>query len=417
MAMISPRVAHLTERTKHRTVAVSAQGDAIAAILFSVGAVVLAWVATYAAGGSKTAVPHAFYVPVILCAIRFGHRGALLISVATGVVAGPLMPLSVEANTAQTPGNWIARLVAFVLVGQLTAYLTRHSLPSLTEELAARRFRHDLHHAIDAGQIRLVYQPIVDLTTGELAGVEALARWDHPERGTIGPNEFVTEAERHGCVNQLTRHVIDEACRQVAEWRTSSLADREMFKLAVNISAADIADDTLCQHISELLEETGLPNHWLYLEITETALVDDVDVAVGRLMDLRMLGIRLAIDDFGTGESSLGHLQQYPIDVLKIDRMFVNRVEMEEPGDVVAHGIIALAQAMNLRTVAEGIETGGQARIVRDFGCTMGQGYLFSKPLDVAAMEEVLESPRWFRYRTLFHLAAPSASDDPQHLM
>lgn len=347
--------------------------------------------------------------------MRFGHREALLVSVAAGIAAGPLMPLNVEAGTAQTLGNWLARLVAFVVIGQLTAYLSQHSLPSLSDELAGYRFRNELCRAVDGGQIRLEYQPIVDLVTGELAGVEALARWDHPDRGVVGPDEFVGAADRFGCVDELTRHVIDRACRQVAGWRRSFLHGQDVFEVAVNVSATDIADPDLSGYITEVLDRTGVPNHWLHLEITETALVDDIDLVVERLMELRMLGIRLAIDDFGTGESSLGHLQQYPIDVLKIDRMFVNRVDLERPDDVVAHGIIALAQAMNLRTVAEGIETGGQARSVRDFGCTMGQGYLFSRPLDVAGIEGVLENPRWFRDRNLAHLNASTSTDDRRH--
>jgi EAL domain-containing protein (putative c-di-GMP-specific phosphodiesterase class I) len=414
MATIDPRITELRQRTERRTVAASAEGAAAAAGMLSVGALGLAWIATYAAGGSKTALPHAFYVPVILCAIRFGHRGALLVSVAAGVVAGPLTPLDVQAGTSQQVDNWVARIVAFVVIGQLTAYLSRHSLPSLTNELAGHRFRHQFREAISNGQIRLEYQPIVDLATGDLAGVEALARWDHPEYGAIPPDEFIKEAERRQCISELTRHLIAQACGEVAEWRNSLLRDQPLFKLAVNVSAADISDPELCDHVSAVLDDTGLPNHWLYLEITETALVDDIDAVVERLMDLRMVGIRLAIDDFGTGESSLAHLQQYPIDVLKIDRAFVNRVDTQPPTDVLAHGIIALAQAMDLRTVAEGIETGGQARVVRDLGCTMGQGYLFSRPLDVAAIEAILKNPRMFRYRNLSHLEPPSSSEGIQ---
>lgn len=406
MATIDPGIARVREHAERRTIAASANGDAVATLLVAVATLALAWVASYAAGGSRSALPHAFYVPIVICAIRFGQGGALLVSLAAGIVAGPLLPLDAGLGTAQPLGNWLARLAAFVVIGQLTAFLSRYSMPSVTEEVAAHRFRKEFRNAIGDGQIRLEYQPIVDLMTGDVAGVEALARWDHPERGSISPEDFVSRAERYGCVNELTHHVVDQACRDVARWRTGPLAERNDFTLAVNVSAADIADPKLRQHISATLGATRLPNHWLHLEVTETALVDDVDLAVERLMDLRMLGIRLAIDDFGTGESSLGHLQRFPIDILKIDRLFVSHIDTDDPSNVVARGIVALAQAMQLSTVAEGIESPEQARIIRELGCTLGQGYLFSRPLNTNDLEGVLTVPHWFRYTNLLQLSA-----------
>ena len=398
-------MAGVRARTAGRTVDASLGADAAFAGLLAAGTLVIAWLASYAAGGSHTALPHAFYIPVIICSIRFCYPGALLAAIAAAIAAGPFLPLNVDLGTAQSLDNWLARGAAFAIVGVLTAYLSRHSLPSLSAEIATRRFRHELEAAVTAGQIHLDYQPLIDLRDGNLIGVEALVRWEHPERGTIPPDQFIPEAERSGCINLITRRVITDACRQVATWRNERLlAGHHGFTLAVNVSAADLTDPTLCDHISTVLADTNLPPHWLHLEITETALVNDIDTVIDRLMDLRLLGLRIAIDDFGTGESSLSHLQQYPVDILKIDRTFIARLEHRQRGDVLAHGIIALAHAMDLTTIAEGIETPHQARLVREFGCNIGQGYLFSRPVGSTALAAILEHRQHFARANTAHL-------------
>ena len=410
MAAISHRWGSIPERTRDRTVDASTEGNpATTALLVALG-ILLAWILSYAAGGSKSALPHAFYVPVIVGAIRFRCRGALIVSLAAGVVAGPLMPLDMSSGAVQEPTNWLTRLAFFVLVGQITAYLSRYSLPSLTEEVGGRRFANELLEAIDGGQLQVVYQPIVNLTTGELAGVEALVRWEHPTRGVIRPDEFIPRAERFGCVHAVTHFVLTEACQQVAEWRESVLSDVKTFRLAVNISSSDLDDHALAVRVAEVLERTGLPNAWLYLEVTETALVGDVEHAVDALMTLRMLGVRLAIDDFGTGESSLGHLDQFPIDLLKVDRIFLRRISDDHDDDALTHGICALAHAMNLAVVAEGVESSFQARAVQAFGYDFAQGFLFSQGVPASELEQLLLSPERFRNRNLRHLNAPSSS-------
>lgn len=401
-----PLLTAFRERTADRTVGASSDGDTRLTGVFILGTLIVAALATYTAGGSKTAFPHAFYVPVIIAAVRFRAWGALVAALAAGLIAGPLMPLDVAASSSQEAVNWLARLLAFVLIGQLTAYLTQHSLPSLTAEVCARRFRQDLRGAISHGHVRVEYQPIVDLSTGDLVGAEVLARWDHPSRGVVPPDEFVAQAEKTGCIDELSRYVLDTACRQVMAWRQTLLADRESFKLAVNISASELVHhETLTQRVSDILEETGLPNHWLHLEITETALVEDVDNAVNALMALRMLGVQLAIDDFGTGESSLSYLDRFPVDVLKIDQRFVARLDHEHRSDALTHGVIALAHAMGFTTVAEGIETRTQAVAIRGYGCDLAQGYLFSKPLRPERLAELLANHRSFRDTNVAHLA------------
>ncbi|MFP5256929.1 MAG: EAL domain-containing protein [Acidimicrobiia bacterium] len=404
----------LRDRTERRAVATSSAGDVGLAALCVIGSLFLSWAFTYWAGGSKTVLPHAFYLPVVMAAIRFGTRGALITAVAAGLAVGPLMPLDVAAGTAQSTPNWGGRMVFFVLVGQLVAYLSHHSVPSLTRELALRRFRGELDTAIGTGQLRLEYQPIVELADGSLAGVEALIRWEHPDRGSIAPDSFIPEAERAGCIHRVTRFVITEACRQLDRWRSALPAGLE-FTLAVNVSALDLADDTLPGFIAEVLEHHRLPNHWLHLEITETAIVADLDAAIDGLMRLRMLGLRIAIDDFGTGESSLASLHRFPADVVKIDRFFVRHLGDHATGRALAHGVVTLAHTLDMGTVAEGIETADQARALRDMGCPRAQGYLFARPMGPTSIAEVLADPASFQRANRAHLTdtAGTRSDHP----
>ena len=382
MAAFEWRFSSLRERTEERTIGASTASGPLLTCLWLVLAVVTAWCVSYYAGGSRTAFPHLFYVPVVVGAARFGFRGALATSIVAGLAAGPLLPLHVGDGTVQAAGNWLARMAAFVVIGQIVAYLCQHSRASLLDGLAHRRFRRELQAATENGQFRLVYQPIVDLHSGEMVGVEALARWNHPVLGAVSPDEFVASAERAGCVSNITRWALRQACADLARWRTATfLPDSAAFRVAINVSADDLLDPTFHELVAEVLH-AGMPNSWLCLEITETAVVSDVRAVINELMALRMLGIRLAIDDFGTGESSLAYLQQFPIDVLKVDRMFVATLDHGFRGDVVARGVTAMATAMGMGTIAEGIETPAQALHMRDLGCELAQGYLFSPPFD-----------------------------------
>ena len=390
------RLEGLRDRTEGRTLAASSSGDPVLGWILVVGGIVAAWGASYLAGGSKTAAPHIFYVPVVVAAARFGSVGALMAAVAAGIAAGPLLDLDVAAGTTQEWENWGARLVAFVVIGQLVAYLSRHSLPSLALEVSARRFRSEVTSAIAARHVQVAYQPIVSLVDGSLVGAEALVRYHDPVRGVRNTGDLVCEAERAGCIQELTSFVLGEAAAQVAEWRRTVLAGRDQFKLAVNVSAADLAGQRIIGEVIGVLEETGLPSRWLHLEITETALVGDVESARHTIAELRRLGVRLAIDDFGTGESSLSYLDHFPVDVLKIDRAFVHRLSDHTADDALTHGIIAMAQAMHLLVVAEGVETETQAAAVRRFGCDYAQGFLFAPPMGGPQLEQLLASAEPF---------------------
>jgi EAL domain-containing protein (putative c-di-GMP-specific phosphodiesterase class I) len=403
------RFASLRDRTERRTIAASSEASPGLTWLITVLAILVAWVLSYWAGGSKTAFPHAFYVPVIVVATRFGARSALGVAVVAGVIAGPLLPLDVDAGSSQGAVNWVGRAVAFVVIGQLTAYLSRFSLPSLTDEIGTRRFRGEIEQAITRHELRLEYQPIVHLGTGDLVGVEALVRWDHPERGLISPAEFIPEAERSGCIGEVSRFVLDDACAQAARWHPAGIDERAPFMLAVNVSGLDIGDDQLIEHICEALTSSGVPASWLHLEVTETALMSDLEGAVDGLLTLQELGVKVAIDDFGTGESSFGKLYRLPVDVLKLDRVFIEQLGHHARGRDLAQGVVSLAHTLGLTTVAEGIEVPSQARAIREFGCDLAQGFLFSMPVEPERIAEILASRPDFRAEVLGRFATERA--------
>ena len=351
-----------------------------------------AWTWTYLAGGTQSVLPHAFYLPVIVAAARFRALGALVVGVAAGLLCGPLMPLDVVAGIEQSWGNWAARLGAFVVVGQLTAFACRHSEASVRYAVGAWMLHRRIGRALAAGELRLEYQPIVAIdTVGErIVGVEVLVRWDDPRHGPIPPDQFIPQAEHTGCIRSITRFVLDEACRQAAEWRTTVLADVDEFTVSVNVSGGEVADPDLHADVAGALATHQVPPSWLHLEITETALVDDVPGAEAALRRLHDLGVQLAIDDFGTGESSLGNLHRFPIDVLKLDRTFLHRLERHARGHLLVEGIVQLAHRLELVTVAEGIETDAQLAILRDSGCDYAQGYFFARPGRPAVVEQLL---------------------------
>lgn len=394
------RWAGLRDRTTDGTLAATSSDPGIAWLAVT-AALLVAWVLSYAAGGSKTAVPHLFYVPVVLVGIRFGPRSAFIVALGAGLAAGPLLPLDVDEGSSQSLANWTARLAAFLLLGQLTAVFSRRSLPSLREEIAARRARSELLQGLAAGELRLEYQPIVDLQLGAVAGVEALVRWDHPTRGLVPPDEFIPLAERSGAIGHVTRFVVHEACAQVGRWKASGLELGEGFILAVNVSAVDLSDDQLPGIVRDALAASGLDASSLHLEVTETALVEDLAVAVMALDAVKQLGVRVAIDDFGTGESSLSQLAQLPVDVLKLDQTVIAQLAQHPRGTELTNGIVALAHAIGLDTVAEGIETTAQAIALRASGCRFAQGYLFSRPLRPDALADLLRTPEQSRAANL----------------
>jgi len=245
----------------------------------------------------------------------------------------------------------------------------------------------DLRRAIERDELLLHYQPIIELASGRIAGVEALLRWAHPRRGLVMPFEFIPLAEETRLILELGRWVLREACRQAAFWRADPRTDRPT--VSVNISGLQLLDSSLDAEVAAALADSGLEPASLTLEITETVLVQDVAAAVDRLEKLRALGVSIAIDDFGTGYSSLRYIRRFPADVLKIAKPFVDGLH-DETDAALVRTIVALADSLALRTVAEGIEDHRQLARLRELGCLLGQGYLFARPLPAHDVTELL---------------------------
>ena len=253
----------------------------------------------------------------------------------------------------------------------------------------------ELGGALAAGQLRLVYQPVVDLADDHVVGFEALLRWDHPELGVVGPDRFIPIAEESGLIVPIGSWVLTEATRTVAGWQRAHPRTPPV-SMAVNVSARQLASTSLVEHVREALADSGIAPSSLVLEVTETALVSDPQAVAEQLAQLRALGVRLALDDFGTGYNSLSYLRQFDVDILKIDRSFVGT--MTAPGDdaAILHGLLELGRRLQLEIVAEGVELDVQRDLLRAERCGLAQGYLFARPLDSADAERML-------------LAAPSA--------
>jgi diguanylate cyclase (GGDEF)-like protein len=242
---------------------------------------------------------------------------------------------------------------------------------------------HDLLEAIGRDQFVLHYQPVVELASGRTVGVEALVRWRHPTRGLLSPSEFVPQAEATGVIVELGRSILDKACRQATGWPVGG-----DLRLGVNLSARQLTDPGLVDQVVATLAAAGLPAERLVLEITETALLNSAPDRV--LTGLRELGVRIALDDFGTGYSSLEHLRRLPVDSIKIDKVFIDRVTGGLRESALARAIIQLGQTMGLATVAEGVETATQAAVLRELGCGYGQGYWFARPMSGEALGRFL---------------------------
>ncbi len=247
----------------------------------------------------------------------------------------------------------------------------------------------DLRRAIEREEFYIDYQPIVDLKTEKLTGMEALARWRHPVKGIIPPLEFIPIAEETGLIVPLGRWILETACRQGNYWLREFLTENT-FTLTVNLSGGQFDQQDIVETVAAALEKSGLPPRCLVLEITENMMLHNTEATIKKLKRLKELGIRLAIDDFGTGYSSLSYLQRFPVDILKIDKSFVDKISSGKEGAAVARAIITMSEALQLRTVAEGIEKPEQTVELQNLGCEYGQGYHFARPLSNEAMKEFL---------------------------
>jgi diguanylate cyclase (GGDEF)-like protein len=268
----------------------------------------------------------------------------------------------------------------------------------------------DLRRAVDRQEFYLQYQPIISLKNGKIEEFEALVRWNHPKRGLISPADFIPVAEETGLIVPLGRWVLEEACRQFQSWQkdlekiTITELGREHFplKVSVNLSAKQFSQPGLINAIDQIFEKTGFDGQNLNLEITESSLMDDPESAGLILKELRDRHIQLAIDDFGTGYSSLSYLHRFSVDILKIDRSFINRLGPKGDGLRIIEAMVSMAHSLGINVVAEGVESLEQAIILKQLGCNYAQGYWFAKPLDSQSVTKLLSSRPIFKIQEAF---------------
>jgi diguanylate cyclase (GGDEF)-like protein len=253
----------------------------------------------------------------------------------------------------------------------------------------------DLRKAIEQEEFEVYYQPITSLAEGKLNGFEALVRWNHPQRGLVSPIDFIPIAEETGLIVPIGNWVLKKACQQLKIWQ-QKFPEHSSLKMSVNISGKQIREPDMIQIIDNILAETGLDGSQLKLEITESILIDNIEAATKMLLELRERHIQLSMDDFGTGYSSLSYLHRFPVNTLKIDKSFVNRLHSSDHHSEIVRAIVTLAHILNMDVVAEGIETTAQLAKLKLLNCEQGQGYFFAKPLTTKDAEKLIAScPQW----------------------
>jgi diguanylate cyclase (GGDEF)-like protein len=256
--------------------------------------------------------------------------------------------------------------------------------PEVRTDISKRtELEFDLRSALEGDQFRLVYQPIYDLDDLTLVGVEALLRWEHPTKGLMQPDRFIPILEQSGQIREVGHWVLREACTQMAAWH----AKGDTLDVSVNVSGRQLDDDVIVAHVRDALETSGLPATSLIIEVTETALMRNANATARRLSAIKELGVRVAVDDFGTGYSSLAYLRQFPVDCLKIDRMFTSAITTSPESKALVGTLVQLGRDLGLRTLAEGVETIEEIDDLRNEGVDEAQGFLLARPLDAATIE------------------------------
>lgn len=341
----------------------------------------LAWLLSFVAGGASFLPPHAFYVPIAIVGIRFGVRGAVAAGVIAAVLAGPALPADVASWTPQHRSEWVSRGVFFVVASGVVTHLVHATVHAVTK--VAKR-KAELVHAVEANQLLVMYQPLVQLNTGLVVGAEALVRWEHPTRGLVGPQEFVPFAEEHGLIDAVGDWVLHQAVADMHEW--AAIVEDEPFpirELAINVSRCQLSwRSSLLEALDAEIGDRPLPVK-LIVEVTETALAEDPVLLPEFLMDLKLRGLEVAIDDFGTGQSSVVAVRDLPIDIIKIDKTFVDGLTTDSSDRHIVENTVALAARLGKRTIGEGVETREQLDALVALGVDQAQGYFLGRPMPI----------------------------------
>lgn len=311
------------------------------------------------------------------------------------VVGGQELVISASIGVSLMPenareGSMLLRQANMAM--QQAKHLGGNTLQFFTDRLRASslenlQLENELRKALDAGQLEVFYQPRLCLASDRLEAVEALVRWRHPQQGLIGPGQFIALAEATGLIIPLGESVLRQACAQARRWQRQGLAE---LRVSVNLSVKQLRQGNLVSQVRQVLDETGLPARLLELELTESQMLDDIENAIDTCRQLRAMGVSLAIDDFGTGYSSLSYLKRFPVDYVKIDKSFVAELEQSGEDAAIIRAIIAMAHSLELKVVAEGVETQGQMDFLMAHGCDEIQGYLLSAPVEAAGIVKML---------------------------
>ncbi|WP_158647417.1 bifunctional diguanylate cyclase/phosphodiesterase [Actinoplanes sp. ATCC 53533] len=327
---------------------------------------------------------------IVRLPVRVGHRD-LITTASIGIASAKITHTSSEADTHELLRDADLAMYAAKTAGRDRYVVFDESMYADAVQEAEARVR--LEQALAADEFLVHYQPIVDLPSGELIGVEALVRWQHPERGLLGPDTFIGLAEQTGIIVPLGHWVLAEACRQAAAWHRE-VPGAQRLRVSVNLSARQFQHTDLVADVAAVLRDSGIDPGRVVLEITESLLMQDTDATISTLRDLRDLGVHIAIDDFGTGYSSLSYLRRFPIDILKIDKAFIDGIATDPDDATLAEAVVQLGRALRLQTVAEGIENVDQHSLLSALGCTYGQGYLFARPAGSEQIEALLRQSR-----------------------
>lgn len=259
--------------------------------------------------------------------------------------------------------------------------------------VARLQLENDLRRALERQELMVYFQPIISLATNKIAGFEALVRWQHPQRGFVAPGDFISIAEETGLIIELGRWVLEESCRQMRAWHLQRPSEKPL-SISVNLSGKQFTQSNLIEQIKQILDETGLDPRSLKLEITESVVMENEEIASSMLLQLRALGVKLSIDDFGTGYSSLSYLHRFPVNTLKIDRSFISRLDAGDENTEIVRTIMTLASNLGMDVIAEGVETEKHLLHLKEMRCQYGQGYLFSKAVDAEAAGALLQRER-----------------------